>query len=121
MGKQYGAVTPEEDARKKRAGYGTDPQKREPSVKQEDPSPPVRVVDAFHKNASVDTRPEDIHHRLGNGPNSAAAGNHTHNGADSPLLLDGVVITGSKTTGVAAVLTSIIDALEKLGATDSTT
>lgn len=101
------------------AGYGTDPTKAEPSVKQEDPSPPAPVVDAFHKNAARDTRPEDIHHTVGPGPTQAASGQHRHDGSDSPLLLEGVILTGSKGGNLA--LPSIISALVKLGAKDSTT
>lgn len=117
--RQYGSVKPLPGQQTKGAGYSSNRQDSDPKVKQEDPSPPVDVVNAFHKNASVDTRPEDIHHRIGPGPNQAASGQHRHNGSDSPLLLEGVVITGSR-GGNSSVL-SIIQALVRLGATDSTT
>lgn len=83
-------------------------------------SPDNKTVDDFHKNASVDTRPEDIHHRLGIEPNQAAAGDHRHDGSNGVLLLDGVIISGSKASP-STVLPSIIGALVQLGATDSTT
>ncbi len=83
-------------------------------------SPDNKTVDDFHKNASVDTRPEDIHHRLGIEPNQAAPGNHTHDGSAGVLLLEGNIISGSKASP-STVLPSIIAALVRLGATDSTT
>lgn len=117
--RQYGTPkSPQAQARKPAAGYSEIPAAQTP-VKKQDPSPAAEVVIAFHKNVPVDTRPEDIHHRLGPGPNEAASGRHTHNGADSPLLLDGVTLTGSKGGNVA--LASVIQALVKLGAKDSTT
>lgn len=114
----YGA--PKEEGKPQKSGVSsTGKASGQPQVKQEDPSPPTRVVDQFHKNAPVDTRPEDIHHRIGSGAAQAASGQHRHNGTDSPLLLEGVILTGSR-GGNAAVL-SIVNALKKLGATDSTT
>lgn len=118
ISKQYGAPDPPPGTPQVSAGYG-DPSKQAPQVKQQDPSPPTGIVEQFHKNAAVDTRPEDIHHRLGPNPNQAAAGNHNHRGADSVLLLDGVVLTGSR--GGNAALASVISALVQLGAKDTTT
>lgn len=83
-------------------------------------SPDNKTVEDFHKNASVNTRPEDMHHTLGNEPNQAASGSHSHNGSDSVLLLEGTIISGSKASP-STVLPSIIGALTRLGATDSTT
>lgn len=59
------------------------------------------------------------HHTLGPRNGQAAPGDHTHDGGSSPLLLDGVVLSGSR--GGNAALPSIIAALVKLGATNSTT
>lgn len=119
MAKQYGAPDPNPYAKKSAAGYGSDPTQQAPDVKQQDPSPPTGVVERFHKNAAVDSSKESIHHTIGNQPNQAASGSHNHNGSDSPLLLDGFTLTGSK--GGNAALSSVISALVKLGAKDSTT
>ena len=120
MGRQYGTPPTPEWEKENQEKYGRGRRDPEPQVKEEDPTPPNEVVELFHRNASVDTRPEDIHHRLGNGPNSAAAGNHKHNGSDSPLLGQGIVITGSK--GGNAAVASVVAAMVKiLGVTDNTT
>lgn len=116
MARQYG-IPPEEelsqDAIRKPGPQG--------GKSDEDASKPTnKEVDDFHTNASVDTRPEDIHHRLGNESNQAAAGDHQHDGSDSALLLAGYIISGSKASP-STVLPSIIIALVRLGATDSTT
>lgn len=83
------------------------------------PKPPAQEVEDFHSNADTDVRQEAIHHTLGPSPTQAAAGNHTHNGSDSPLLLEGVQLVGSR--GGNAALTSVIGALVRLGAKDTTT
>lgn len=117
MGTQYGQKTDQQKKEAMQAGYSRkDPQ---PEVKPQDPSPPAGVVNRFHQNAPVDTRPEDIHHRLGSSPNMAAPGNHSHNGSDSVQLLGGFTITGSR--GTSTAVPSIIQALVQLGAKDSTT
>lgn len=72
-----------------------------------------------HENSDTDSGPFAIHHTLGTHENQAARGRHFHNGKDSPLLLEGVVISGAKGGNVA--LASVIAALVKLGATDTTT
>ena len=51
------------------------------------PPPTAEEVEHFHSNADVDTRPEAVHHTLGGAPNQAAAGNHTHDGTDSPSTI----------------------------------
>lgn len=117
MARQYG-VAPEEELdqeaiRKTGPTGGRDAEDTERS-------PDNKTVDDFHKNASVDTRPEDIHHRLGIEPNQAAPGNHNHDGSSGVLLLEGTIISGSKASP-STVLPSIIGALVRLGATDSTT
>lgn len=81
--------------------------------------PNAQEVEDFHSNADTDVRPEAIHHTLGSSPNQASPGNHVHNGSDAPLLLEGVQLTGSR--GGNAAVASIISALVKLGATDTTT
>lgn len=81
--------------------------------------PPANEVMHFHINSDVDTSNQALHHTLGGYPGQAAAGTHTHNGTDSPLLLDSFVLTGSKTDGTA--WNSIINCLVRLGATDQTT
>lgn len=77
-------------------------------------------TEELHKNADTDVRREAIHHTLGPRPTQAAAGDHTHDGSNSPLLLVGVTVTGSRASS-ASVTPSIIAALVKLGATDSAT
>lgn len=85
---------------------------------QGDP-PQASDVEHFHTNADADVRPEALHHTLGGNPNQASPGNHNHDGGTSALLLDGIVLTGSKTDGTA--LNSVISALVRLGAKDQTT
>ncbi|ALY09279.1 hypothetical protein FDG92_gp07 [Arthrobacter phage Jasmine] len=82
-------------------------------------TPDVNVVRKFHTYADTDSSNEAIHHTLGPGVNQAASGGHTHNGSDSPLLLEGVTISGAK--GGNTALASVIAALTGMGATDSTT
>lgn len=76
-------------------------------------------VKEFHVNADTDSDRQAIHHTIGPGVNQAASGAHSHDGQDSPLLLEGITITGAK--GTAACDSSIIAALVRLGASDSTT
>ena len=83
------------------------------------PRPDSQTVDEFHTNSDLDTRGESQHHTLGPGPTQAAAGNHTHDGGDSSLLLTGLTITGSR--GGNTSLPSIIACLVRLGAKDSST
>jgi len=81
--------------------------------------PSSNVVDDFHTNSDVDTRPESQHHTLGPSDTQASPGNHQHDGGTSPLLLTGFTITGSR--GGNTALQSVIACLVRLGATDSTT
>jgi hypothetical protein len=81
--------------------------------------PSSEQVAEFHTNADTDVRKESAHHTLGINPYQASPGDHTHDGGTSPLLLAGVTITGTR--GSAANAASIIAALVKLGATDSST
>lgn len=82
------------------------------------PTVPAEQVEAFHQSSDVDLRAEAQHHTLGPGASQASPGDHIHDGGTSPLLLSGVTLTGSR--GGNAALPSIIQALVKLGATDST-
>ena len=81
--------------------------------------PDPNSVRELHVNDDVDSSSDAHHHTLGPGVNQAANGAHSHDGNDSALLLEGVTITGTK--GTAACDSSIIAALMKLGASDSTT
>lgn len=85
---------------------------------EEDKPSPQKVHD-FHTNADTDQDGDAIHHTLGQGQGQASPGNHVHNGADAPLLLEGVKLVGSR--GGNSALVSIIGALVKLGAEDGTT
>lgn len=118
MVRQYGA--PDKDPKEKKSGQYEQRKDAPPKAKEEDPSPPTRAVEMFHKNAAVDSRPEDIHHTIGTTSSHAAAGDHTHNGGDSALLLEGFTITGSKSSPTT-MWPSIIQCLVRLGAKDSTT
>lgn len=77
-------------------------------------------VEELHRNADTDVRRESIHHTLGPRNTQAAAGDHTHNGSDSSLLLSGLTISGSRASS-ASITPSIIAALVRLGITDSST
>ena len=85
----------------------------------ENPKPPGQVVDDFHENSDVDSRAEAQHHTLGPGPNQAAPGDHTHDGGDSALLLEGETIAGSRATD--AWRQSVNAILVRLGAVDNST
>jgi hypothetical protein len=85
----------------------------------DNPKPDAQVVEDFHANSDLDVRPEAQHHTIGPQPAQAASGAHTHNGSDSVQLLAGVTIVGAR--GGNTAVASIIAALVKLGATDSTT
>jgi hypothetical protein len=82
------------------------------------PEPDARAVEKFHRRSDVDSRREAQHHTLGTDPTQSSPGNHTHDGSDSPSILTGTSLTGSRSDGTAVA--SIIDALVALGATDST-
>lgn len=84
--------------------------------------PTADEVTRFHKNADTDARNESLHHTLGINAGQAAPGNHTHDGTDSPLILEGVILTGSKTANPpTAFLSSVANALARLGVTDNST
>lgn len=85
--------------------------------KQSAPEP--KVVEKFHERADTDASQTAIHHTLGAKNGQASPGDHTHNGKNSKKILEGTSIIGSRASGAALV--SVIDALQKLGATDNTT
>lgn len=117
MARNYGA--PENVTKTEKV---TGPERKDPDrdTKSRDPSPNTTVVRQFHRNADTDVRPESIHHTLGSAPSQASPGDHKHDGGTSSLLLSGYTITGSKASP-STVLPSIIAALVRLGAKDSTT
>ncbi len=114
MAKQYGAPDPAKPQ------YGAARKDQAPQPKDPDPSPSAQIVQQFHANASVDRRREDVHHTLGAQTTQASPGAHNHDGGDSVLLLDGFTLTGAKASP-STVLPSILNALVRLGAKDSTT
>lgn len=82
-------------------------------------TPSAEEVRRLHNNSDVDGSDKSQHHTLGPRKGQASPGPHSHDGADSILLLDGVNLTGSR--GGNAAITSVIAALVQLGATDATT
>lgn len=116
MATQYG--TPPEEFRTKKNDRDTSYAKDAPPQPQKpDPSPSRQTVADFHKNASVDTRDEDIHHTIGQ--RGASPWTHQHRGGDSLPLFDGLSISGSK--GGNAALASLIAVLVQYGLKDNTT
>lgn len=85
----------------------------------ENPKPPAEVVNDFHTYSDVDTRQEAQHHTLGASPTQASPGDHTHDGGDSKLLLEGLTISGSRATDAWRLSVNAI--LVRLGATDNST
>lgn len=83
--------------------------------------PSAQEVSRIHQKADTDVRDESIHHTLGSAPGQASPGNHTHDGSNSALILEGVTLVGSKSAQPpTAVLSSIVQALVRLGARDNT-
>lgn len=78
-----------------------------------------RVVAQLHKNADTDSDKTSAHHTIGPGPNQAASGIHTHDGAETRQLGLGVTLTGSK-GGNAAVASIVAALVQILGVTDNT-
>jgi len=83
------------------------------------PKATTEEVESFHTNSDVDLRAESQHHTLGSSPSQAAAGDHNHDGGNSALILDGLSITGSRSTDAWRL--SVNALLKRLGATDNTT
>ena len=88
-------------------------------ARDENPKPAGQVVDDFHTNSDLDTRAEAQHHSLGPGPTQAAPGDHTHDGGDSALLLEGETISGSRASDAWRLSVNAI--LVRLGAVDNST
>jgi len=84
-------------------------------------SPSPKEVGEFHRNSDKDTSDSALHHSLGLSAGQAARGAHDHNGQNSPLLWDGITITGSRSGATASVLQQILIALSAKGITDATT
>lgn len=78
----------------------------------------AKAVNEFHKKDDVDSSWDAHHHTIGTKHDQVSPGDHTHNGTNSLRILKGTSITGSRSGGAALV--SVIAALVKLGATDST-
>ena len=87
--------------------------------RDENPKPPAEVVNDFHENSDLDSRAEAQHHTLGPNPTQAAPGDHTHDGGDSALILEGQTISGSRATDAWRI--SVNALLVRLGATDNST
>ena len=85
----------------------------------ESPKPSSQAVSDFHENSDLDSRAEAQHHTLGPNPNQASPGNHRHDGGDSALLLEGQVISGSRSTDAWRISVNAI--LVRLGASDNST
>lgn len=96
-------------------------QEQAPGVKDkgETDSPAASLVNKFHNKSDVDTSSQSQHHTIGPKATQAASGKHNHDGRNSPQLLLGFTLTGSK--GGNAAVASIVAALVQLGATDNTT
>jgi hypothetical protein len=88
------------------------------TVEKQAGAPDPKIVEKFHERADTDASQTAVHHTLGSKNGQAAPGDHTHNGKNSKKILTGTSITGSRASGAALI--SVIDALEKLGATDNT-
>lgn len=82
----------------------------------QNPKPDAQTVDDFHTNADVDSRTEALHHTLGPNPTQASPGDHTHDGGNSALILQGETISGSRATDAWRL--SVNSILVRLGAED---
>jgi hypothetical protein len=75
-------------------------------------------VNEFHSKADTDSSTIAVHHTLGIKHDQSSPGDHKHDGKNSRKILEGVIISGDRSDGTALI--SVIDALQFLGATDST-
>jgi len=80
--------------------------------------PSSRYLDWFHGQTSY-RRPTDLHHQIGFNSWDASRGDHTHDGTDSSLILDGLTIEGER--GTDAYDQSVNALLVRLGATNNST
>lgn len=93
---------------------------RSPVERGSQSAPDAKAVEQFHTKADTDAGQQAIHHTLGPKHDQSAAGDHNHQtGSNYTPALKGVTISGAKGGNVA--LASVIAALVKLGATDTTT
>lgn len=99
--------------------YQVGPDKTKPQFDRSIPGvATAKAVNDFHTKDDVDSSFEAHHHTIGTRQDQASSGAHNHDGKNSKRLLQGVSISGSRGSGAALI--SVIDALEKLGATDNT-
>lgn len=81
--------------------------------------PNSNEVNRFHTNADRDTAKSALHHTLGLNANQSAPGDHTHDGRNSKLILQGKA-SGFPSTASGSYsqseIQAIIDALRELGA-----
>jgi hypothetical protein len=81
---------------------------------------PPKDVNAVHARSDVDTGWQAQHHSLGVKHNQAAAGDHKHDGQNSKKLMEGISVTGSRSSGAA--LADLLTKLStSLGFTNNTT
>lgn len=80
---------------------------------------PPKLVADFHRRSDLDSSQNAQHHTLGIRQDQASPGAHNHNGDNSVQIMKGITITGAKAGNAA--LASVIAALVKLGATDTST
>lgn len=81
----------------------------------------ARTVNNFHNNSDVDDGPGAQHHTIGPGVHQAASGAHNHKDGNGVPILQDFVLTGEKSGENSVVISSIISALQTLGAEDKTT
>lgn len=79
----------------------------------------------IHMNSDVDASLFAQHHTLGSTGNQASPGDHKHDGASSNLLFDpnSDIATGDISTlaGLHTSMRAVLNALKKIGLSDTTT
>lgn len=90
-----------------------------PTIDRSSSAADPQAIAKLHEKDDLDASADSHHHTLGTRNGQASPGDHNHNGKNSRKVLQGTTLTGAK--GGSAILTSIVAALVKLGATDSTT
>jgi hypothetical protein len=82
--------------------------------------PSAQEVNRFHTAADTDSGALAAHHTLGVKHDQASPGDHLHDGVGSKLIMENIVVTGSK--GGNAALADLITKLSNaLGFIDGTT
>jgi len=84
-------------------------------------SPDRETVGDFHRYSDKDANTDSLHHSLGNRPTQAARGDHLHRDNNGLPLLDGVILTGSRSINTVDIVRQICEALGTLGASNNTT